>query len=121
MAATLFNSTIYISEVETQEAQKRRQNMDAKHREMCYWGIKFEDYVTVPAFSEETSLSRGTSGADSGIKNIARPINNSECYVSVVRIRLEKHSLVFGAEVDCCTEVSQNPFLYLKTDCMMWL
>ena len=109
LAATLFNGTIYISEVETEEAKKRRQDMDAKHREMCYWGIKFEDYVAVPAFGG--TCGRGASSSSAAENN--RPINNSEGYITVIRTRLNRHSLVFGAEVDCCTEVSKGIMLLI--------
>ena len=48
MAATRFNDTIYISEVETEKAKRDRINQSPKHHEMCYWGYKFENYLTEP-------------------------------------------------------------------------
>ncbi|EDO29671.1 predicted protein, partial [Nematostella vectensis] len=100
MAATLFKGTIYLSEVETQEAYDRRKNMEERHKEMCYWGHKFETYVT------KLVSERGKRET---------PVNNSEAYVSVVRSRLERHSLVFGAEIDCCTkETEESPGNYIE-------
>ena len=52
MAACKFNGTIYISEVETEFARNQRLNRTDMQNEMCYWGYKFEDYMT-------ESLSRG--------------------------------------------------------------
>ena len=46
MAATFFNGTVYISEVETEKARLDRINRPERQKEMCYWGYKFEDYVT---------------------------------------------------------------------------
>ena len=100
MAATLYNGTIYMSEVETEEGKERRQNMDPKHREMCYWGYKFEDYVTTPI--RKNGESDGTEKKEQS----PVPVNTNEGFITVTRTRVEGHSLVFGAEVDCCTEVS---------------
>ena len=46
VAATLYNGSIYLSEVETEEAVRREQTQTPRMKEMCYWGVKFEDYVT---------------------------------------------------------------------------
>ena len=118
MAATLYKGTIYLSEVETSEAYERRKNMEEKHKEMCYWGHKFETYVCSLVSEkkkrrpgETSDVSELSAGASSSASTSTEskqdpPCNNCEGFVSVVRTRLEKHSLVFGAEVDCCTKVS---------------
>ena len=46
LAATLYNGTIYLREIETEEAKEKTANETPRLREMCYWGIKFEDYMT---------------------------------------------------------------------------
>ena len=51
-------------------------------------------------------------------------INNSEAFCSVVRARLNKHSLLFGAEVDCCSlqeeeVVPTHSYVELKTSRLM--
>jgi len=48
MAVTLLNGTIYISEVETEKAEFDRQHRSARHQEMCFWGYRFEGYLTKP-------------------------------------------------------------------------
>lgn len=40
------NGTIYLVEVETDEKKEREENMSAREKQMCYWGLKFEDYMT---------------------------------------------------------------------------
>ena len=119
MALSINKGTIYISEVETLDARQRRLNQSERQDEMCYWGYKFEDYVTSPRDLRKC-------------KSIDSPINNKEAFCSVVRCRLDKNSLVFGAEVDCCVKSSSkttNPplnYIELKTsrivenDRMQW-
>lgn len=99
MAATLHNETIYISEVETKENKERRENMDERQKEMCYWGYNFESYVTSPV--EKSHLNNGATREGSH----PSACNDSEAYITVIRTRLGGHSLVFGAEVDCCAKV----------------
>ena len=120
MAVTLFNGTIYMNEVETDEARQRRLSMSQRQDEMCYWGYKFEDYTTSPV-NQASNVVPAENAA----------VNNKEQYVTVVRSRLDKHSLIYGAEVDCCmkgNETISPPLNYieLKTskiienDRMMW-
>lgn len=120
MALALHNGTIYMSEVETNEARHRRLDQSERQDRMCYWGYKFEDYVTC---SREPAQKP---------KEINAPINNIEAFCSVVRSRLDKHSLVFGAEVDCCVKTNSkggtppSNYIELKTsrivenDRMQW-
>ena len=46
MAVTKCNGTIFISEVETEKGKNDRLKRPPRQQEMCYWGYKFEDYVT---------------------------------------------------------------------------
>ena len=46
MAATLYNGTIYLREIQTIEGKEREANMSQREKELCYWGLKFEDYMT---------------------------------------------------------------------------
>lgn len=108
MALSLYKGTIYVSEVETLEARQRKLSQSERQDEMCYWGYKFEDYVTSP--KEPTAN-----------KSFTQPINNKEAFCSVVRCRLDKHSMVFGAETDCTVKNNSkntNPssnYIELKT------
>lgn len=45
LAVTKFKGTLYVSEVETEAACTQRQNCAEKHKEMMYWGYKFEQYM----------------------------------------------------------------------------
>ncbi|XP_068674928.1 decapping and exoribonuclease protein-like [Montipora foliosa] len=111
MAATLYNGTIYISEVETEENRHKRENMEEKHKEMCYWGYNFESFVTSP-LDKNSKLQNGKGKAGKYANN------DSEAFITVIRTRLDKHSLVFGAEVDCCAEkngAAPANYIELKT------
>nr|XP_047135785.1 decapping and exoribonuclease protein-like isoform X2 [Hydra vulgaris] len=101
MAATLFNGTIYISEVETEKAKFDRSNRSPKHQEMCYWGYKFESYLT-ESMQEQQDLNP--------------VVNTNEAFCSVVRTRLNKNSIICGAEVDCCIkeDKSKSPSNYIE-------
>ena len=46
VAATRHNGTIYLSEIETEEAKEHTRNQTPRMEQMCYWGLKFEDYIT---------------------------------------------------------------------------
>ena len=93
----LFKGTIFISEIETEKAFCERHNRNAMQREMCYWGYKFEDYVT-KCMDDDDNEDDGTSS----------PVNSNAAFCSVFRTRVQKkghesYSLLAGAEVDCCT------------------
>lgn len=112
MAATLYNGTIYISEVETEKAKFDRQHRSSRQNEMCYWGYKFEDYLTEPrqASQEKSPLQPSV-------------VNTNEAYCTIVRTRLKNHSILMGAEVDCCTRDAAkrppNNYIELKTTRIM--
>eukprot|EP00112_Aurelia_sp_Birch-Aquarium-sp1_P006368 Seg1704.5_Seg1704.6 transcript_id=Seg1704.5_Seg1704.6/GoldUCD/mRNA.D3Y31 product="Decapping and exoribonuclease protein" protein_id=Seg1704.5_Seg1704.6/GoldUCD/D3Y31 len=108
------NGTIYISEVETEMKREQRLNETQRQKEMCYWGYSFEGYMT-RAISKNTKEE-----ADKGSKTERKETNNCEAFCSVVRTRLNKNSLVFGAEVDCCTlrdgkVIAPDSYIELKT------
>lgn len=112
MAATLHNGTIYISEIETEENREKRENMEEKHKEMCYWGYNFESYVTSPV-DKNRHCKNGAVAKTEGCAS-----NDSEAFITVIRTRLGKHSLVFGAEVDCCAKAEGDApanYIELKT------
>ena len=48
VAATLHRGTIYLSEIETEESKKKNETQSERMKEMSYWGVKFEDYVSGP-------------------------------------------------------------------------
>lgn len=97
MAAVLHNGTIYIMEIETEENRDKRENMEERHKEMCFWGYNFESYVTSLVDKSRQNKTEETARE-------SRASNDSEAFITVIRARLNKHSLVFGAEVDCRTK-----------------
>ncbi|XP_071962628.1 decapping and exoribonuclease protein-like [Antedon mediterranea] len=110
MAVTLFRGTYYISEVETKENKERRKNMSDREKEMGYWGYKFEQYMT------------SVDGLQEPNTNV--PVNNSEAYCSVVRTRLNKHSMIYTGEVDCCLNDPKlqppSNYIELKTNRILY-
>jgi len=109
MGVTLFNGTIFISEIETEKSKHDRLNRSAKNEEMCYWGYKFEDYLTQSVHDNVEKSSN---------------VNTNEAFCSVVRTRLEQHSILIGAEVDCCIKNNKNKppsnYIELKTTRIMY-
>lgn len=55
VAATLYQGTIYLQEIETEEKRRQEAEMPEKQREMSYWGLKFENYVTCKGIGERTT------------------------------------------------------------------
>ena len=54
MDACRHNGSIFISEVETEEKKAQRLKQSERQKEMCYWGYKFEDYMTKPLSGKKT-------------------------------------------------------------------
>ncbi|TMS15088.1 Decapping and exoribonuclease protein [Larimichthys crocea] len=87
LAVTRFRNTLYISEVETEAARRELENRTERHREMMYWGYKFEQY---------TCADNVDSSPDPG-----GVVNTNEAFCTVVQTRLADHRLLFSGEVDC--------------------
>uniref|UniRef100_A0A3P9J385 Decapping nuclease n=1 Tax=Oryzias latipes TaxID=8090 RepID=A0A3P9J385_ORYLA len=87
LAATKFNGTVYISEVETEAARIERENRPERNKEMMYWGYKFEQYTCA-------------DNADS-LPDPSGVVNTNEAFCTVVQTRLADHKLLFSGEVDC--------------------
>ena len=89
MAATLFDGTVYVAEFETKAARKRRREATDRMKLMCYWGRKFEDYVS----------HMESSGDDSTTKK--KPVNEMEAYCSVASTKFGDIRILMSGEVDC--------------------
>ncbi|XP_029441741.1 decapping and exoribonuclease protein [Rhinatrema bivittatum] len=87
LAVTLFRGTYYISEVETEEAKRRREERTAAQEELMYMGYKFEQYMC--------------SAAPGGVPDASGVVNTNEAFCTVVQTKLNGHSLLFAGEVDC--------------------
>ncbi|XP_028842189.1 decapping and exoribonuclease protein [Denticeps clupeoides] len=87
LAVSKLDGTLYISEVETEDARRNRENRTERHEEMMYWGYKFEQY----ACADDPHGSPDPDGV----------VNTNEAFCTVVQTRLSEHKLLFSGEVDC--------------------
>ncbi|KAJ8318463.1 hypothetical protein KUTeg_003554 [Tegillarca granosa] len=83
IAVTLFNGTYYLCEFETEQKKQQKEQRTERQDEMTYWGWKFEQYIT--------------SDTVNGKPKTDIPVNNCEGFCTVVRSRLDQHSI---GEVD---------------------
>lgn len=86
VAVTLYNGTYYLCEFDTEQKKQQNEARTQRDDEMCCWGWKFEQYLT--------------ADSPNGVPDTNSPYNNCEAYCTVVRSRLNSHSLVFSGEVD---------------------
>ncbi|XP_041363441.1 decapping and exoribonuclease protein-like isoform X2 [Gigantopelta aegis] len=100
IAVCLFNGTYYLCEFDTEKKEREKRSMSDRQDEMCYWGWKFEQYVT--------------ADKPDGKPNTSQPVNNNEAFCTVVRTRLTSHSLVFGGEVDAVDPRSAGVRQYVE-------
>eukprot|EP00118_Oscarella_pearsei_P004300 m.18146 g.18146 ORF g.18146 m.18146 type:complete len:395 (+) comp27606_c0_seq2:157-1341(+) len=100
MVATLYNKTLYIAEIDTKESKERRENATERSKLMCYWGRRFEDYV---------SHFEGTEG------KVKRPVNDMQAFCSVVSTKLEGVRILMSGEVDCYEKDGSSDYIELKT------
>ncbi|ELU05819.1 hypothetical protein CAPTEDRAFT_186717, partial [Capitella teleta] len=102
IAVIKLRGTFYLCEYDTEE--KKHQITKETHRQLLlqYGGFKFEQYMTSKSPSEKPETSV--------------PVNNNEGFCSVVRSRLDQHSMVFGGEVDCYSgDKKEKEYVELKT------
>ncbi|XP_050393446.1 decapping and exoribonuclease protein isoform X3 [Patella vulgata] len=100
IAVILYRGTYFLCDFETEEKKKQLAKVTERQEEMCYWGWKFEQYVT--------------SDKEGGKPDTSRPVNNNEGFCSVVRSRLNKNSLVYGGEVDGIDNTINNSNKYVE-------
>lgn len=102
ICVTKFQGTYYLCEFETKKRARDRENESERQKLMCYWGVKFEQFVT-------------TDRADGG-PDTSKPVNNIEAYCTVIHTKLNSHSLIFAGETDCIdsTSLSSKPSCYIE-------
>ncbi|XP_062585389.1 decapping and exoribonuclease protein-like [Saccostrea cucullata] len=100
IAVTRYKDTFYMCEFDTESRKRQKQEMSERQKEMSYWGWKFEQYVT--------------SDKSDGVPNTEEPVNNCEAFCTVVRSRLEKHSLLFSGEVDAIDHQAADSCKYVE-------
>ncbi|XP_076020686.1 decapping and exoribonuclease protein [Genypterus blacodes] len=106
LAVTRFGGTLYMSEVETEVARREQETRTEKHKEMTYWGYKFEQYTcadNIHSLPDPTGV-----------------VNTNEAFCTVVQTRLADHRLLFSGEVDCRDKDPKAPappacYVELKT------
>jgi RAT1-interacting protein len=115
VAATLYNGTVYLQEIETEEKRRQEAIMPPQQRATCYWGLKFEDYVT----SRDPPAKVGPQSPTVPQQLAPGTVNPHRAFSSVVRTRMNSHSIVMVGEVDCCEhnskEKSPQSYVELKT------
>lgn len=87
LCAAKFNGTIYLCQFDTDAALKRIAEMTKQDIRWCSYGYKFEQYMTNrnPKVKPDVSV----------------PVNQNEENCLIFRTRLNSHSILSGAEVDC--------------------
>ncbi|XP_070274979.1 decapping and exoribonuclease protein isoform X4 [Myotis yumanensis] len=106
LAASRFQGTLYLSEVETPAARAQRLARPPLLRELMYMGYKFEQYMC----ADKPGGSPDPSGE----------VNTNVAFCSVLRSRLGSHPLLFSGEVDCTDPQAPSPqpptcYVELKT------
>ncbi|CAF3736466.1 unnamed protein product [Adineta steineri] len=89
LAVIKFKNAYFLCEYVTDSQIKEEQNMTAQHRSFCYYGHKFEEYVTKNNTSIET-------------------LNPSKQFSGVFQSTIGSHRLLYGAEMDCVIERSSS-------------
>lgn len=103
LAASRFQGTLYLSEVETSAARAQRLARPPLLRELMYMGYKFEQYMC----ADKPGGSPDPSGE----------VNTNVAFCSVLRSRLGNHPLLFSGEVDCMdpqASSTQPPACYVE-------
>ncbi|XP_039253372.2 decapping and exoribonuclease protein-like [Styela clava] len=118
MAAQKLGSTIYISEVETLQAEKRRSNSTDREKLMTYWGVRFEKYMTRPDPPHNRNEAKCPRLVPIDQSKIV--VNTNEAYCTVMNVQLNSHKIIHSAEVDCCQNPSEgltppDNYIELKT------
>ncbi|XP_032506249.1 decapping and exoribonuclease protein isoform X2 [Phocoena sinus] len=103
LAASRFQGTLYLSEVETPAARVQRLTRPPVLQELMYMGYKFEQYLC----ADKPGGSTDPSGE----------VNTNVAFCSVLRSRLGNHPLLFSGEVDCIdpqAPTTQPPTCYVE-------
>ncbi|CAF1215856.1 unnamed protein product [Adineta ricciae] len=89
LAVVKFKNAYFLCEYVTEKQLKEEENMTPEHRSFCYYGHKFEEYVTKNNLSTET-------------------LNPSKQFSGVFQSTIGSYRLLYGAEMDCVIEQSSS-------------
>jgi len=81
-----WRGTMYLCQVETEQRRKQRLSETPRQKTMCSWGYKFEQFMVCPSPGDAPDTETA--------------VNENEEFCCVYRTRLDKFSLVYGAEMD---------------------
>ncbi|UJR33888.1 hypothetical protein I4U23_021309 [Adineta vaga] len=84
-----FKNAYFLCEYVTESQVKEEEKMTPEHRAFCYYGHKFEEYVTKNHLSTET-------------------LNPSKQFSGVFQSTIGSYRLLYGAEMDCIIEHSSS-------------
>ncbi|GAB6029280.1 Dom-3 Z [Chamberlinius hualienensis] len=87
ICATKFRGTIYLCAFNTPEVAKNKRQMTNKDKLACYWGRKFEHYVT--------------SDSPNGQTREKEIVNENEEFCIACETKLKENRILYGAEIDC--------------------
>lgn len=86
LLAVKWRGTLYLCQVETEQRKRQRLSETPRQKTMSSWGYKFEQFMVSP----HPGIEPNTDTA----------VNENEEFCCVFRTRLDKFSLVYGAEMD---------------------
>ncbi|CAF3339487.1 unnamed protein product [Rotaria sp. Silwood1] len=89
LAVIKFKNAYFLCEYATELQIIDEQNMTPEHRSFCYYGHKFEEYVT----KNDTSTE---------------PLNPLKQFTGVFQATMGSYRLLYGAEMDCVVEKSSS-------------
>ncbi|CAF2999220.1 unnamed protein product [Rotaria socialis] len=90
LAVIKFKNAFFLCEYVTDMQVKDEQNMTPEHRSFCYYGHKFEEYVTKKPLDNTST----------------EPITPSTQFAGVFQGNIGSYRLLYGAEMDCIVEQS---------------
>lgn len=111
MAVQKRGNTIYISEIELEEAVKKRQERTDKEKLMMYWGVRYEGYAS-------KSMTESDDEPNAKTRKTETITNTNEAYCAVLTGSINHHTVLFAGEVDCCDGSLKSPtdnYIELKT------
>uniref|UniRef100_A0A0N5A4X3 Decapping nuclease n=1 Tax=Parastrongyloides trichosuri TaxID=131310 RepID=A0A0N5A4X3_PARTI len=92
--AQYHNGVIFISEYETEDDIEKKLNRTYEDKKFCYWGRKFEKYVTCDHADSIPDTTQVVSEFD-------EHIGIFKLFLEGTGDNLDKVKLLYGAEVDC--------------------
>uniref|UniRef100_F1L7U0 Decapping nuclease n=1 Tax=Ascaris suum TaxID=6253 RepID=F1L7U0_ASCSU len=117
VGAVRIGSTIFLCEFRTEEKKLRQEMLDRRDKLMCYWGFKFEQYVTTDSPDSPLKEKQLSWSLYLTTPVTDQVVSNMKEFDVVMRTTLGNKGggirLLFSAETDCLD--SEGHYLELKT------